>query len=133
MSNTIVLTFGTFDVFHVGHLSILNRAKSFGDTLIVGVSSDKLNYSKKNRYPVFNQQERIEIVSNIRCVDSVFLEESLALKAEYIQQYSASILIMGDDWKGKFDEHSNLCEVLYLSRTPSISTTAVIEKISSFS
>lgn len=124
-----VITFGTFDVFHIGHLHILDRARQFGDHLIVGVSTDKLNYRKKGRRPVYTQHERYEIISALRCVDEVFLEESLDLKRQYLERYRADVLVMGDDWKGKFDEFSDICRVEYLPRTPSISTTAVIEKI----
>lgn len=124
-----VITFGTFDVFHVGHLRILERAAGYGDRLIVGISTDKLNYTKKGRYPVFRQEERAEIVRALRWVDSVFWEESLELKREYIQSFEANVLVMGDDWKGEFDAISDICEVVYLHRTPSISTTEVIEKI----
>lgn len=126
-----IITFGTFDVFHLGHLRILQRARELGDKLIVGVSSDALNYSKKQRYPVYTQAERLEIIANLRCVDAVFIEESLELKAEYIQQHQADILVMGDDWQGKFDHLQSLCKVVYLPRTPAISTTAIIEKIKS--
>jgi choline-phosphate cytidylyltransferase len=124
-----IITFGTFDVFHVGHLRLLERAKSFGDYLIVGVSTDRLNMEKKARAPVYPQDERYEIVNALKCVDEVFFEESLELKRKYIQESCAEILVMGDDWQGKFDEFSTVCEVVYLPRTPAISTTAVIEKI----
>lgn len=126
---TTVLTFGTFDVLHVGHLRILERAATLGDRLIVGVSSDALNITKKGRAPVFVQEERMRIVSALRCVDEVFLEESLAQKREYLVRYGADILAMGDDWRGRFDEFSDICRVMYFERTPAISTTAVIEKI----
>ncbi|HCR3335951.1 TPA: adenylyltransferase/cytidyltransferase family protein [Morganella morganii] len=122
-----VITFGTFDVFHIGHIKILERAKALGSYLIVGVSSDSLNYSKKNRYPIYSQSERIHIISSLRCVDEVFIENSLELKESYIKEYNADILVMGDDWKGKFDTFGNICQVIYLPRTPSISTTEIIE------
>lgn len=124
-----VMTFGTFDVFHVGHLRILQRAASLGDELIVGVSTDALNLSKKGRAPVYPQEERMEIVSSLRCVARAFYEESLELKGDYLRQYDADVLVMGDDWRGKFDHFGDLCEVVYLPRTPAISTTEVIEKI----
>jgi glycerol-3-phosphate cytidylyltransferase len=124
-----VVTFGTFDVFHIGHLRILERSRQFGDYLLVGVSTDKMNYDKKGRYPFYTQDERLEIIRSMRCVDEVFLEESLALKRHYLEEYRADVLVMGDDWAGKFDEFRDICEVEYLPRTPSISTTAVIEKI----
>jgi len=130
LNNTnVVLTFGTFDVFHVGHLRILERAASFGSRLVVGVSTDELNICKKGRRPVYHQDERMEIVAALKCVNDVFFEESLDLKSKYIKDWSADILLMGDDWGGKFDHFTNLCEVMYLPRTPSISTTEVIEKI----
>ena len=123
------ITFGTFDVFHVGHLRILQRARDFGEHLTVGISTDELNYSKKGRYPFYTESERMAIVSALSCVDKVFPEESLELKRKYLIEYHADILVMGDDWKGKFDEFGDICKIVYLPRTPSISTTAVIEKI----
>ena len=125
-----VITFGTFDVFHVGHLRIIDRAASYGDRLVVGVSADALNRVKKNREPVFTEGERLAIVGALKAVDEVFVEESLELKRHYIEQYAADVLVMGDDWKGRFDEFMDICEVVYLTRTPAISTTALIEKIS---
>ncbi|MDH2415321.1 adenylyltransferase/cytidyltransferase family protein [Nocardioides sp. CER19] len=125
-----VITFGTFDVFHVGHLRIIERAASYGDRLVVGVSADALNRVKKNREPVFTEAERLSIVGALKAVDEVFVEESLELKRHYIEKYSADVLVMGDDWAGRFDEFTDICEVVYLPRTPAISTTALIEKIS---
>jgi choline-phosphate cytidylyltransferase len=124
-----VITFGSFDVFHVGHLRILERASAYGDHLVVGVSTDQLNMRKKGRLPVYSQDERREIIQALKCVDEVFFEESLEYKGEYIGQYGADVLVMGDDWQGKFDKFSCLCEVVYLPRTPAISTTEVIERI----
>ncbi|HBC6021905.1 TPA: adenylyltransferase/cytidyltransferase family protein [Proteus mirabilis] len=122
-----IITFGIFDVLHIGHINIIERAAEFGDYLIVGVSSDSLNYSKKQRYPIYNEVDRMKIISSIKSVDEVFIEESLDLKLEYIKKYKADILIMGDDWLGKFDWVKPTCEVIYLPRTPSISTTQIIE------
>lgn len=124
-----VITFGTFDVFHVGHVNILERAKELGTFLIVGVSSDQLNHSKKGRYPIFDEDHRLRVVSAVHCVNAVFLEESLELKGEYIKKYSADILVMGNDWEGKFDHYNELAEVIYLPRTEGISTTEIIETI----
>ncbi len=126
---TNVITFGTFDVFHLGHLRILQRAKSLGNYLVVGISTDELNLSKKGRRPVYKQEERMEIIASICYVDEVFYEESLEQKADYLRKYKADILVMGDDWQGKFDHFQKICKVVYLPRTPSISTTEVIEKI----
>jgi choline-phosphate cytidylyltransferase len=128
-SSRVVVTFGTYDVFHIGHLRILERARLLGDHLVVGVSSDALNVSKKGRPPVFSQEERQTIVAALRCVDSTFIEESLDLKAHYLKHFRADVLVMGDDWEGRFDEFREICEVVYLPRTPEISTTATIEKI----
>ncbi len=126
---TTVITFGTFDVFHVGHLRVIQRARALGERLVVGVSADALNLRKKGRLPVFNEDERMEIVAALKPVDEVFLEESLEQKREYVLRYGADVLVMGDDWRGRFDELSDICKVEYLARTPAISTTAVIEKI----
>jgi glycerol-3-phosphate cytidylyltransferase len=124
-----VITFGTFDVLHLGHLRLLERARSLGDLLIVGVSTDALNYSKKQRYPIYRESDRMRLIGGLRCVDQVFAEESLELKRDYIARYRAHVLVMGDDWKGRFDYCSDLCDVVYLERTPSISTTEIIEII----
>jgi choline-phosphate cytidylyltransferase len=132
-TNRTVITFGTFDVFHVGHLRVIERAAALGDRLVVGVSADELNLRKKGRAPVFSQGERMAIVAALKPVDEVFIEESLELKRTYIEKYSADVLVMGDDWSGRFDEFRDICEVVYLPRTPAISTTALIEKISATS
>ena len=133
MSQRTVITFGTFDVFHVGHVRVLQRAAELGDRLVVGVSSDALNLSKKGRAPVFNEDERREIIRSLRVVDEVFLEESLEKKRDYIVEHHADILVMGDDWAGRFDWVKDVCDVVYLPRTPSVSTTGLIEHISGLS
>lgn len=124
-----IITFGTFDVFHVGHLRILERAAALGDELVVGVSTDALSVAKKGRQPIYPQEHRMEILRALRCVDEVFYEESLEAKPEYVISHRADILVMGDDWLGKFDWLRNVCQVAYLPRTPSVSTTAMIERI----
>jgi len=126
-----VITFGTFDMFHIGHLNILERARDLGDHLIVGISSDKLNFSKKQRNPICNELDRMHIVKALKAVDEVFFEESMDLKADYLKKYKADILVMGDDWEGKFDHFSDICKILYLPRTPAISTTQLIEIVQS--
>ena len=123
-----VITFGTFDVFHIGHLHILNRARKLGDRLVVGVSSDQLNRQKKSRTPLYDEQTRLQIIGALKCVDAVFLEHALELKRAYIRQHQASILVMGDDWQGRFDDLRDTCQVIYLPRTPSVSTTSIIER-----
>ena len=124
-----VITFGTFDVLHVGHLRILERAAALGDRLVVGVSSDALNRAKKDRDAVFDEHCRLRLVGALGVVDDVFLEESLERKRDYIVEHGADILVMGDDWEGRFDELGDVCSVVYLPRTPSVSTTAIIERI----
>lgn len=121
-----VITFGTFDLLHIGHINILKRCKELGDYLVVGVSSDKLNKAKGKK-SVYNESDRIEIVRSLKFVDEVFLEESLEEKDNYIKKYDCDILVMGDDWKDKFNWVS--CPVIYLPRTPEISTTEIKLKI----
>jgi len=130
MSKTII-TFGTYDLFHVGHLRILERAANLGERLIVGVSSDLLNFKKKGGYPVYCERDRMQIVAAMNFVDKVFLEESLEEKESYINQFSADVLVMGDDWAGKFDCFSNIIDIVYLPRTERISTTFYKDKIRS--
>ena len=124
-----VVTFGTFDVFHVGHLSILERARAHGANLTVGVSTDRLNLAKKGQAPIYPEHERRRIIDALQCVDATFLEESLEEKRAYLETAGADVLVMGDDWRGRFDHLSDICAVVYLPRTPSISTTATIERI----
>ncbi len=126
---TRIITFGTFDIFHVGHLNLLERCRALGSHLTVGVSTDELNESKKGRRPIYSLDERYRILRALRIVDEVFLEESLDAKPDYIVRYRADVLVMGDDWTGRFDALNSLCRVVYLPRTPSISTTATIERI----
>ena len=124
-----VITFGTFDLFHIGHLKIIQRAKAMGTHLTVGISSDAFNLHKKNKLPIITQADRIEIVSNIVGVDDVFVEESMELKRQYIIDHRADILVMGDDWKGRFDEFQDICKVVYLKRTEDVSTSYLLEYI----
>ena len=99
-----VITFGTFDVFHVGHLRVIERAAALGDRLVVGVSADALNLRKKGREPVFSEAERLAIVGALKPVDEVFVEESLELKREYILKYAADVLVMGCAGMARFRE-----------------------------
>ena len=124
----IVITFGTFDLYHVGHVRLIERASKYGQ-VIVGVSSDELNMSKKSRLPIYSYTERKEIIASNRHVIKVFKEECLEKKRDYILHYKADTLIMGDDWQGKFDHLNDICNVVYLPRTETISTTATIDKI----
>tara|TARA_B100001287_G_scaffold225131_1_gene194590 strand:+ start:1353 stop:1751 length:399 start_codon:yes stop_codon:yes gene_type:complete len=127
-----IITFGTYDLIHIGHINILERCKNFNNkenTLIVGISSDDFSFSKKQKYPIYSQEQRKKILESLIFVDSVFYEESFEKKREYILENKADIFIMGDDWKGKFDEFNDICKVVYLPRTPSISTTEIVEVI----
>ena len=127
-----IITFGTFDLLHIGHINILERCKNFenkDNELIVGISSDNFSYKKKQRYPIYNENQRKKILESLRFVDKVFIEESFEKKREYILENNADVFIMGDDWKDKFDEFNDICKVIYLPRTPSISTTKLVEII----
>lgn len=124
-----VITFGTFDLFHEGHLQILSRAREMGDELVVGVSSDAFNFNKKGRYPIIDEESRMKIVGALKCVDQVFLEQSMELKQEYIDNYNADLLVMGDDWSGHFKMER--CQTFYLPRKEHISTSEILEKIRS--
>ena len=125
---TKVITFGTFDLLHVGHVRMLRRCAELGTTLTVGVSSDELNYKKKGRAPIYPLNERLEIIQSLDCVDNVFVEKSLEAKPEYCKGHD--VFVIGDDWKGKFDDlKSKELQVVYLERTKNISTTETIDKI----
>ncbi len=118
-----IITFGTFDLFHHGHIHLLERAHTIGKKLIVGVSTDQLNFSKKQCYPKWDQEKRAAAIRSLSFVDEVFFEESLEAKLEYIKQYNANCLVMGDDWQDKFDYCKKLCDVHYFKRTANISST----------
>ena len=127
-----IITFGTFDLLHIGHIKILERCKKYNNmdnTLIVGISSDEFSYKKKQRYPIYNERDRKKILESLTIVDKVFIEESFEKKRQYILDNNIDIFIMGDDWKGKFDELNDICDVIYLPRTPSISTSEIVEII----
>ncbi len=123
-----VITYGTFDLLHIGHLNILKRAKALGDYLIVAVSSDKFNESKgKKAY--YSIEDRVEMLKSIKFVDEVIVEESWEQKINDIRQNSVDIFVMGDDWVGKFDFLKEYCDVIYLPRTEGISTTKIKEDL----
>ncbi len=124
-----VITYGTFDLFHVGHVRLLKRLSQLGDQLIVGISSDEFNLLK-GKSSFFSYEERAEIVESCKYVTSVFPEHDWQQKREDIVKYGADIFAMGDDWKGKFDDLSDLCEVVYLTRTEEVSTTQIKTSLS---
>ena len=117
-----VVTYGTFDLFHIGHLRILQRARQLGDELYVGLSTDGFNEIKGKKSAICFEH-RLEIVSALECVTHVFSEENWGQKEEDIERFNIKKFVMGDDWKGKFDDLGNLCEVIYLPRTPDISSS----------
>lgn len=121
-----VITYGTFDLFHIGHLNLLKRAKELGDYLIVAVSSDAFNLGKGKKCFV-KDSERMAIVEAIKYVDEVILETSWDQKIEDVQKYGVDVFVIGEDWKGKFDFLKEYCEVVYLPRTDGISTTQIKE------
>ena len=121
-----VITYGTFDLFHIGHLRLLERAKALagdGGKLIVAVSSDKFNWEQKQKKSAVKDHDRMAIVRALRCVDEVILEESWDQKERDVKKYGVDIFVMGDDWKGKFDFLKSLCRVVYLPRTQGVSST----------
>lgn len=123
-----VITYGTFDLLHYGHINLLRRAKELGDYLVVAISTDEFN-SIKNKKSYFNYEKRKMILEAIRYVDEVILEESWEQKIVDIRERNIDVFVMGDDWKGKFDYLKEYCEVVYLERTPDIATTQIKESL----
>ena len=124
-----VITYGTFDLFHIGHLNILKRAKELGDYLIVAVSSDEFNL-QKGKVCQIKDTDRMQIVEAIRYVDKVIPETSWDQKIEDVKKYNVDVFVMGDDWMGKFDFlKEEGCEVVYLPRTPEISSSQIKEDL----
>lgn len=121
-----VITYGTFDVLHYGHINLLKRAKALGDYLIVALSSDNFNRIK-HKESYYTYEQRKTILEACRYVDLVIPEENWEQKISDIQKYHADIFVMGDDWQGKFDFLKNYCEVIYLPRTPNVSSTQTKE------
>jgi glycerol-3-phosphate cytidylyltransferase len=126
-----VITYGTFDMFHVGHLRLLQRLKSLGDRLIVGVSTDAFNETKGKK-TLIPYEQRAEIIAGLSSVDLVIPEENWGQKENDIKHHGVGIFAMGDDWLGKFDFLSEHCEVRYLTRTQDISTTKLKRSLSNF-
>lgn len=123
-----VITYGSFDTFHYGHWNLLQRASSFGQKFIVGLSTDEFNL-KKSKVSYLNYDKRKDIINSLDFVDLIIPEQTWEQKAHDIQEYNIDLFIIGDDWKGKFDNLKEYCEVLYLSRTPEISSTDMKNKI----
>ena len=121
-----VITYGTFDLLHYGHINLLKRAKSLGDYLIVGLSTDEFNNTKKNKESYFDYENRKSLLDAVKYVDLVIPEKTWEQKVSDIQKYNIDVFVMGDDWKGKFDYLEDFgIEVVYLPRTKEISTTKI--------
>ncbi len=124
MATRTVLTYGTFDLFHIGHLNLLRRLRDLGDRLIVGVSTDEFN-TLKGKKTIIGFNDRIDIVRNLRCVDLAIPEENWGQKVQDIHAHGVHVFGMGSDWEGRFDELKAHCEVVYLPRTEGISSTQI--------
>lgn len=120
-----VITYGTFDLLHYGHINLLRRAKALGDYLIVALSTDEFNWNSKGKKSYFSYEERKAMLEAIRYVDMVIPEENWDQKKTDVAKYEVDIFTMGDDWEGKFDFLKDQCEVVYLPRTPEISSTQI--------
>lgn len=123
-----VITYGTFDLLHYGHINLLRRAKELGDYLVVAISTDEFN-SIKNKKSYFNYEKRKMTLEAIRYVDEVIPEESWEQKIVDVRERNIDVFVMGDDWKGKFDYLKEYCEVVYLERIPDISMTQIKESL----
>ena len=125
-----VITYGTFDLLHYGHINLLRRAKALGDYLIVALSTDEFNNIEKNKCCYFSYEQRKGLLEAIRYVDLVIPETNWDQKKSDILDYDVDVFVMGDDWEGKFDFLKELCEVVYLPRTQEISTTKIKNDLS---
>ena len=119
-----VITYGTFDMLHYGHINLLRRARALGAYLIVALSSDSFN-AIKNKQSFFHYEHRRQMLEAIRYVDLIIPENDWEQKREDIIKHNVNIFVMGNDWEGKFDFLKDICEVVYLERTPEISTTRI--------
>lgn len=120
-----VITYGTFDLLHYGHINLLKRAKALGDYLIVVLSTDEFNWEMKQKKSYFSYEKRKALLEAIRYVDLVIPEKNWEQKKSDIKEYHIDTFVMGNDWEGKFDFLKDYCEVIYLPRTPEISTTQI--------
>ena len=125
-----IITYGTFDLLHYGHINLLRRAKELGDYLIVVLSTDDFNWNMKQKKCYFSYDKRKILLEAIRYVDLVIPENNWEQKISDVREFKVDIFVMGDDWKGKFDFLKEYCEVIYLPRTPEISTTKIKRELS---
>ncbi|KKL01547.1 glycerol-3-phosphate cytidylyltransferase [Rheinheimera mesophila] len=126
-----VLTYGTFDLFHIGHLNLLKRARELGDKLIVAVSTDEFN-ATKGKTTLMPFEHRVELVRSVRFVDEVIAESNWEQKISDVQQHKVDVFVMGSDWQGKFDFLKPYCDVVYLPRTDNVSSTELKKAIQVF-
>lgn len=120
-----IITYGTFDLLHYGHINLLRRAKQQGDYLIVALSTDEFNWDSKQKKCYFSYEKRKALLEAIRFVDLVIPENSWEQKTDDVKLYQVDTFVIGDDWEGKFDFLKDYCDVVYLPRTPEISTTQI--------
>ena len=125
-----IITYGTFDLLHYGHINLLRRAKALGDYLIVALSTDEFNWNSKQKKCYFAYEQRKQLLESIRYVDLVIPETCWEQKVSDVQEFKVDTFVIGDDWKGEFDFLKDYCEVVYLSRTPEISTTQIKKELS---
>ena len=125
-----VITYGTFDLLHYGHINLLRRARALGDYLVVVVSTDEFNWNEKKKKCYFNYEQRLKLLEAIRYVDLVIPENCWEQKIIDVKEFKVDVFVIGDDWKGKFDflEKQGV-EVVYLPRTPEISTTQIKKEL----
>ena len=126
-----VITYGTFDLLRYGHINLLKRAKALGDYLIVALSTDEFNWNEKHKKCYFSYEIRKQLLEAIRYVDLVIPEQSWEQKSEDVREYHIDTFVIGDDWTGKFDFLKPQCEVVYLPRTPEVSTTQIKDDLHS--
>jgi len=124
-----VITYGTFDLLHYGHINLLRRAKAKGDYLIVALTTDDFNEKKKGKKTYFTYERRKQLLEAVRYVDLVIPENDWNQKEKDIKLYQIDTFVMGNDWEGKFDFLKDCCEVVYLTRTPEISTSKIKKEL----
>ena len=124
-----VITYGTYDLLHYGHINLLRRARALGDYLIVALSTDEFNQKQKQKKCYFSYEQRKQLLEAIRYVDLVIPEENWEQKVSDVREFRVDTFVMGSDWEGKFDFLKPYCDVVYLPRTPEISTTQIKEAL----
>ena len=123
-----IITYGTFDILHIGHINLLRGARALGDRLIVGLSTDEFN-NKKHKVSLLNYENRKVVLEAMRYVDLVIPEETWEQKVEDVRKHEVDMFVIGDDWKSEFDFLSAFCEVRYLPRTMDISSTSIKQSL----